>query len=161
MIRTLRPAVFALLIGFLATPSPALAAGPRPFHSRVVATWDNVYAAFGPSGANFIGYGQTTHLGRALQEGSLFLLGFPDANGEAPGIGSVTLTASNGDQLTFDYVGTLNAGTGVGAGTFQFTHGTGRFAGATGSGTFYAVIDLSNLAGGQAMTVVLDGTITY
>jgi len=49
-----------------------------------------------------------------------------------------------------------------GAGTFAFDPGlsTGRFAGATGSGTFLAVIDLSQTAG-PAMTVVLDGSVSY
>jgi hypothetical protein len=37
----------------------------------------------------------------------------------------------------------LNAATGEGTGTFTFTGGTGRFADATGGGTFDALIDLA------------------
>ena len=72
----------------------------------------------------------------------------------------MTITAANGDQLTFDYEGFLYALTGEGIGTFTFSGGTGRFAHAAGGGTFYALIDTS-LPDHQPMTVVLDGTIDY
>lgn len=160
MIRRTSILGLALVISTLMGTSPAQAEGPRPFKSRVVATWDNVLNAFTPEGANFLGYGLTTHMGRAIQEGNLVLIGAPDASGDAPGIGSVTLTASNGDQVTFNYIGTLNVLTGVGVGTFVFTEGTGRFANVTGGGEFYALIDLSQLEN-QAMTVDLDGSIQY
>lgn len=160
MIRRMSFVALALLAASVTGVTPAVAGGPRPFHSRVVATWDHVQTAFTPAGASFLGYGLTTHMGRAVQEGDLFLTGFDPVTGNAPGFGSVTLTASNGDQLTFDYIGTLNAYTGIGTGIFTFTGGTGRFAGATGEGMLYAVIDVSKPAN-QAMTVVLDGTVTY
>ena len=162
-LRFLRRALF--FFSFLAATSSVFAGVPRPFESRVVATWDNVFYALPefqhPDGAQFLGYGLTTHMGRAAQNGDLFLLSnTPDAMGEIPGVGSVTLTASNGDTLTFDYLGSLNVVTGVGTGIFIFTGGTGRFAGATGGGTFHAVIDLSQPTN-QAMTVDLDGTVNY
>jgi hypothetical protein len=72
----------------------------------------------------------------------------------------VTITAANGDKLTFNYTGNLHLDTHEGAGTFVFTGGTGRFANAIGGGTFYAVIDLA-LPTNQGMTVVLDGQISY
>jgi len=77
-----------------------------------------------------------------------------------PGTGTVTITAANGDQVTFKFAGFLNPFTGQGAGPLEITGGTGRFAGASGTGTFYAVIDLSTPVN-QRMTVLLDGTITY
>jgi hypothetical protein len=52
------------------------------------------------------------------------------------------LTASNGDQLVATYAGTAQPqATGLLAlsGTFTFTGGTGRFAGAKGSGTLEGV----------------------
>jgi len=61
----------------------------------------------------------------------------------ATAIGQATITATNGDRLTLNYQTTnstidLSTGDFQDAGTFQFTGGTGRFAGASGSGTFTA-----------------------
>jgi hypothetical protein len=96
-------------------------------------------------------------MGNTLQSGALNL-GAPVAPSSFPGSGSVTITAANGDQVTFDYEGFLNALTGEGTGTF--TGGTGRFAGATGGGTFEALIDLSLLAN-QTLRVTLEGEISH
>jgi hypothetical protein len=164
MARRLGFAGLALLALNIGGASTALAAGPRPFQGRVVAAWDNVYAALPPSFggiglARFEGGGPVTHMGKTAQVGSLSL-GDPVGLGVFPGSGTVTITAANGDSVTFDYVGFLDAGTGQGVGTFAFTGGTGRFAGATGQGTFFAEIDLTQPAN-QAMTVILDGTIIY
>jgi hypothetical protein len=151
-------------VASVAIPAPATAENPRPFKARVTAQWDNVFAALPPSLggaglANFLGTGQVTHLGKAGQEGSL-TLEEPVAPGVFPGSGSVTMTAANGDTLTFDFFGCLNAATGEGIGTFKFTGGTGRFANASGCGTFDALIDLSQRMA-QDMTVILDGQIRY
>ena len=98
-------------------------------------------------------------MGNTKQKGTL-VLEAPIAPGLFPGSGSVTITAANGDKVSFDYVGLLDALTGEGFGTFTFTGGTGRFAGATGGGTFNALIDLS-VPTDQPMNVVLEGTISY
>jgi hypothetical protein len=155
-----RPAsLFAL--GLLLTlgtlPSPA--AAPRPFAGRVSATWDNIFNGLLNPPANFAGGGPVTHMGDTKQTGTLVLQA-PIAPGLFPGSGSVTITAANGDEVSFDYVGLLDALTGEGFGTFTFTGGTGRFAGATGGGTFDALIDTS-LPTNQPMNVALDGTISY
>jgi hypothetical protein len=165
MIHSLRIAGLLIVAGLIAATSPALGEHSRPFRSRVTATWDNVYAALPPelggAGlAHFSGGGPTTHMGKTTQQGTLSL-GLPVAPDVFPGSGTVTITGANGDSVSFDYVGFLNAGTGEGTGSFTFTGGTGRFADVTGGGTFVAAIDLANVAGGQAMTVVLDGTIDY
>jgi hypothetical protein len=155
-----RPASL-LALGLLLTlgtlPSPA--AAPRPFAGRVTAVWDNIFDGLFAPPANFAGGGPVTHMGNTKQKGTLVLQA-PIAPGLFPGSGSVTITAANGDTVTFDYVGLLDALTGEGFGTFTFTGGTGRFAGATGGGTFDALIDLS-LPSNQPMTVVLDGMISY
>jgi hypothetical protein len=151
--------LIGLLAGWLAPAREAEGAEPRPFKGRVVATWDNVFNALFAPPATFEGVSWVTHMGLSQQEGWL-VLGPPDTNGLAPGYGSVTITAANGDELTFDYEGVLNAATGEGIGTFAFTGGSGRFANASGGGTFYALIDLSQPAY-QPMTVVLDGDISY
>jgi hypothetical protein len=164
MIRRLRFVGLALFVSTMAGISPALAAGPCPFQGRVVAAGDHVDAAlpprYGGVGLDHLaGGGPVTHLGNTVQVGSLSLED-PVGPGVFPGSGTVTITTANGDPVTFDDVGFLNAGTGVGFGTMAFTGGTGRFAGATGQGTFDAELDLSQPTN-QAMTVILDGTITY
>ena len=106
------------------------------------AAWDNILAAFDPSvGAGFVGGGNGTHLGKFQQIGDLVFDGPPDV--VIPGHGSVILIAANGDELHFDYVGELNSVTGVGSGTLEFSGGIGRFADASGSGEFYAELDLT------------------
>ena len=161
--------VAALAVALAAAATSIAKDGFRPFKGRVVANWDNIFKALPPAlggqpPATFTGRSQDTHLGNAAQSGTLTLQ-LPNAQGAFPGSGSVTITAANGDKLTFDYTGLLDGSTGVGQGTFNFTGGTGRFAGATGSGTFYAQIDLSHIEDGmpknQPMTVILDGKIAY
>lgn len=136
----------------------AVAQSPRPFGGRVVAQWDNVFNALNGGTARFVGTSQMRHMGRSAQAGSLSL-GAPTVNG-FPGTGTVTITAASGDTVTFKYTGFLNPFTGEGAGPIEITGGTGRFAGATGTGTFYAVINL-NTQVNQGMTVLLDGIIRY
>jgi hypothetical protein len=147
----------ALCLGLAASRSSA--DEPLPFYGRVTATWDNIFNGLFAPPATFEGGGPVTHMGKTKQSGTLTLEA-PIAPGIFPGFGSVTITAANGDQLTFDYEGLLNAATGEGTGTFTFTGGTGRFADATGGGTFDALIDLS-LPTKQTMSVVLDGEISY
>jgi len=158
MLRSARFYGFLLLVIAAGSP-PAVADEPVPFRGRVSATWDNIFDGLLAPPATFTGGGPVTHMGNTTQSGTL-VLEAPIAPGIFPGYGSVTITAANGDQLTFDYMGFLNAETGEGTGSFTFTGGTGRFAGATGGGTFDALIDLS-LPVDQPMTVILDGTIKY
>jgi hypothetical protein len=97
----------------------------------------------------------------------------PNLSGTASLVYSTYLSGSGGDYGTAVAVdGSGNAyaagmtgsadfpATGEGTGTFTFTGGTGRFAHATGHGTFDAFIDLS-LPNDQPMIVTLDGKIQY
>jgi hypothetical protein len=164
MLHLSRAACLFVGLGMLASTDFAHAAGPsplRPFRSEVYAVWDNVFYGLTPQGAHFSGISVTTHMGKARQNGSLFLLAGPDPNtGLAPGKGTVTIKAANGSTVSFDYEGTLNAVTGQGLGTFTFTSGTGRFANVTGGGTFEALIDL-RFPEKQPMKVKLAGQISY
>lgn len=134
----------------------------RPFKATGTAVWDNILAAFPPSlGAHFIGEGHGTHLGEFEQIGDLVFDGQPDAEGDIPGHGSVILFAANGDELHFDYVGELSSVTGIGSGTLEFTGGTGRFEDASGTGEFYAELDLSGGFVAVPMLVELTGRLNY
>jgi hypothetical protein len=152
--RLIAPCLLLVLTG-----SELPASAVRPFKGNVTATWDNIFLALVAPPAHFAGGGPVTHMGMTTQAGTL-VLEAPIAPGVFPGHGSVTITAANGDTVSFDYVGLLFADTGEGVGTFTFTGGTGRFAHVSGSGTFDAQIDLS-LPDHQPMTVVLDGRISF
>ncbi len=144
-----------LLMGRL---SPA-SAKEVPFKGRVTATWDNIFDALFDPPATFVGGGPVTHMGKTTQKGWL-VLEAPNADGLFPGYGSVTITAANGDQVSFDYVGLLNPVTGEAQGDV-YLHRRQRAASPmplSKCGTFDALIDLS-LPDNQPMTVVLDGTI--
>jgi hypothetical protein len=149
----------ALCLGLIASNSSAGGDHPLPFHGDVTATWDNIFNGLFAPPANFVGGGPVTHMGNTTQSGTLTLEA-PISPGMFPGFGSVTIVAANGDSVSFDYVGVLNAVTGEGTGTFTFTTGTGRFADVSGQGTFDALIDLS-FPIAQPMTVTLDGNISY
>ena len=135
----------------------------RPFRLNGTATWDNIFNAFDLTvGATFDGKAQVTHLGTVRQTGILFLSPEANEDGLLPGFGSVTLTAANGDQLFFDYIGLLNPQTGLGAGTLNFTGGTGRFTDAVGEGGFSVHLGLDpNNPTDVPMMVATKGTFDY
>src|SRR5947208_8747605 len=97
----------ALLVALAAVVSPSSAGDSLPLNGRVTATWDNILNGFFAPPANFTGGGPVTHMGKTTQSGTL-VLGLPDENFVFPGYGSVTITAANGDKLSFDYIGTLD-----------------------------------------------------
>jgi hypothetical protein len=109
-------------------------------------------------GANPIGSGNATHLGRFTNTGHVDFT--PDASNPTilhPSGGGV-FTAANGDRLNFVIVsGALDLTTGIGTGDFDFTGGTGRFVNATGR--TYGVIQQNVVTGAYELTLV--GNIDY
>ena len=74
-----------------------------------------------------------------------------------PQIGEMVFTAANGDQLigTFNGWGVPNEFGGFDYwGEYWIIEGTGRFSGATGSGTYYGGTD------GEIGTATFEGTLT-
>lgn len=75
--------------------------------------------------------------------------------------GHLVLTAANGDTLTADYSGSLTPTTAPAvftlAGSYRITGGTGRFAGATGTGYMQGVNNIVSGAGAYT----LNGEIAY
>ena len=98
------------------------------------------------------GSGQATHLGRSEWSGvtnfNVYLDPIPYWSHD------ITFTAANGDQLfgTMEGAATLPEV----QGTFEITGGTGRFAGVTGSGTFWGWSDGS----GSNDLISYTGTLT-
>ncbi len=75
--------------------------------------------------------------------------------------GKLTLTAASGDEVRAEYSGSLSptatAPIYAIAGTYRITGGTGRFSGASGTGTLQGI---ENLQTGQGQ-LQLTGTISY
>jgi hypothetical protein len=167
----LKTSLLTLALGVclgLLSLSTAAAQNPVPFKLAGTATWDNLADAFpseaGPApGATFAdGAGQASHLGQFTANASLFATGAIDEDtGEFPVIGCVTLVAANGDELDAMFGGDLNAVTGSGVASFEFTGGTGRFEDATGGGELQAYFDLSMGLENVPMVVFWDGVIDY
>lgn len=110
------------------------------------------------------GSGTFTHLGRA-QVSVTHCSWMTGPTTGAFGYSDVVITAADGDTVTVEHSGTFELGsfgpegptTSTVEGTWTITGGTGRFAGATGSGTLAGVGDL--VAG--TMPARWDGVISY
>ena len=92
----------------------------------------------------YTGTGNASHLGKTSYVSSSGLFTFTE-----------TLTAANGDTLTLVDNITIVSSTQA-TGVWTVTGGTGRFAGATGSGT-----SLTTHTGGVAFTQTWTGSISY
>jgi hypothetical protein len=123
----------------------ASAGEERPFKATVTA-----YASFRDDDGILHSFatGKATHLGYV---DVVALVALNPEQGTATG--TVTLTASNGDSVTLVFAQVLDPVQGTYSGDYQITGGTGRFEGATGSGT--ATKALATAVGEY------EGTITF
>jgi hypothetical protein len=102
--------------------------------------------------------GRATHLGLFTEAGELFITPDPNNPTVALATGRATFTAANGDELqALIEDGSLDLTTGIGTGVFRFTGGTGRFAGASGTGNF--VVNQNLVTGAFEVTAI--GTLDY
>ena len=165
--------LLVLLVAIALATGAALAAPALPFKSSGSGT----ETSLSPAGCQFTATGctvQTTgtatssHLGTGPYTSTLTIkwaAATPNGQGGfcAPATGSSTLTAANGATLTFSQTGTVcevgKSSPNVAhtfTGTYTITGGTGRFAGATGSGT------ISGGDNGQGISsYTASGTISY
>ena len=101
------------------------------------------------------GTGQATHLG-AITEHSAIVVDINPAdqqNGCAPETRTTTLTAANGDTITMSGSGLTGCGGSNEANdTYAVTGGTGRFQGASGSGSDHNIHTQTGPGGGVALT---------
>lgn len=134
---------------------PAWASGPGtvPFKASLVTAetlgYDPVRCPVAGIVGTTTGAGQSSHLGAVKMVATDCPLLVP---GVVPTFsnGVLTLTATNGDQLNANYQGALHPMAGVPdlysiVGDFSVTGGTGRFAGAKGSGYLQGTITLGPL----------------
>jgi hypothetical protein len=135
---TVATVVVTLAVSVLAlVPAVALADSAVPFRAVVSETF-----TAGPCGNALVcivanGHGHATHLGD-VSESALVVVDVNPAdavNGCAPETRTTTISAANGDQLTMTGTGlTRCPGSDEANDSFTITGGTGRFAGASGSG---------------------------
>ena len=136
---------------------PAVAEERLPFSG----TYRGTVAFTGPASAAFQGSGTASHLGKSTIVGTVQAVG--PASSCSDGFAArhmITLTAANGDQLFLvvtDDSCQVAPGEYEGTGTFEITGGTGRFADATGSGTFDGRGDFNT----GTFLQELEGTISF
>jgi hypothetical protein len=156
------------LLGLLgAAPQRATATSQLPFKATITET-SAVAACTDPDQVCFslVGSGHTTHLGKtsATTQVIVDLLSAPgptaDCHTNTRPV--MTLTGANGDQLTLALsgvscdTGATTGVTGVSHDTYIVTGGTGRYSGATGSGT----ATVSIYAADGFSRIVFNGTLS-
>ena len=140
--------VVALCAVLVAVPQPASAKGLVPFRATMVETIISLEMC-GPMlrCPTATGIGQATHLGRTTSSGGVVVdLAHPDAAGCFPEIRTTVFTAANGDQIMITATGkscSTGPTTVTTVDSYVVTGGTGRFSGASGSGTDSALVDLA------------------
>jgi hypothetical protein len=136
---------------------PAVAQEQLPFSG----TYSGTVAFTGPTSAALQGSGTASHLGKSTMVGTVQVVG--PASSCSDGFAAqlmITLTAANGDQLFLvvtDESCQVAPGMFEGTGTYEITGGTGRFADATGSGTFDGRGDFTT----GTFIQTFDGTISF
>jgi hypothetical protein len=138
------------------TTQPAQADKQVPFRAAFTTEFESV-VQFPIAHINVIGEGKATHLGKATavttdQEVNLI-------TGQTTA--TYTFTAANGDTvvLEMEFQTTFLLGGVTFEGTYAVTEGTGRFAGATGSGTLIGSAAFTGPSNGVGSFIVV-GTIS-
>ena len=156
----MRARIVRLAVALVAAMAVAVPAGaapvPTPFTANLTAQGSFVPTAEeGVFAGTVVGAGRATHLGRVTVS-STETVDFTSPTGEVlVQDGQMVVVAANGDELHWSYSGTGTPPDANGdfalSGTFAITGGTGRFADATGGGTF----------GGPASVVTFTADVVY
>ena len=141
----------------LATVSVMAVERPFALNAKGVATF-NVDGAGNPVSANVSSSGTATHLGSTTTVGTITFTPDPANPGRLLTHGTGTMTAANGDTVQLELNGALVPTPGSATATdkfaVRFVGGTGRFAGANGTGSGIVVVNL--LTGAFEITIVGD-----
>jgi hypothetical protein len=152
-------AIFALGVVGLGANAASAASNTVPFKSSVAGT-ASVSGTMKGSSITLAGAGSASNLGKVSYKASGVITGTDPATGVITDTLTETLTAANGDTLTIlcNQVATpISPGVFHGVDNWTVTGGTGRFSGASGSGSGDTHADL--IAG--TFTKAENGTITY
>ena len=152
MKRNLSVRFLALTISLLFVILPVQAA-ERPFAFSGTGTSNFIVDGAGNIiGANITASGTATHLGLWTAAGTVYFTPDPNNPGHLLSSAALAFIAANGDKLQIKLNGNLDPAAGADMGFVKFDGGTGRFAGASGSGNF--VVELNTLTGGFKTTAV-------
>lgn len=145
----------ALTMAFVALP--ASASHPKQFRANFTTQFTSV-VAFPIVHISVTGEGHALHMGRTTAVTTNQMVNLLTGAGTA----TYTLTAANGDTVVLEFVvATIFLPSGATfAGTYIVTGGTGRFAGATGSGSASGSATFTGPSNGVGSFAV-DGTISY
>jgi len=135
-------AILALALVVMGANAASAAAPSVPFKDRVSGT-----LAGGPTTFTLAGTGNASHLGKISYAGDVLITSGTVGTTDITDILTETLTAANGDTLTLlcNQTATLSGGVYHGTDSWTVIGGTGRFSGATGSGTGETYVYLSSL----------------
>ena len=141
----------------LATVSVMAIERPFALNAKGVATF-TTDGSGNPVSANVSSSGTATHLGSTTTVGTITFSPDPANPGRLLTNGTGTMTAANGDTVQLELNGGLELTPGSPTATDKFSvnfvGGTGRFAGAHGTGTGIVVVNL--LTGAFEITIVGD-----
>lgn len=147
----------ATMILLALTATASLAANPVPF--KLADSGDLGFTS--QTSANLTGTGIASHGGIGISAGTINITGPASCAGGFSAKIEGAFTVANGNQIRYTVVQQLcpTSAQGVlaGVGSFTITGGTGRFANATGAGSFSGLGDF----GKYKYQCTLDGTISY
>ena len=148
--RAVRPLMLAVaVVGLVLTASSVAAARAHSFKAVVTSlTYVGYHAGYNV----FEATGTGTVVGDFSAEAAIHF-----RHGATIGEGWWTITAANGDVLNLVFEQTGSFETGCWEGPYTIVGGTGRFANASGTGTFVTTSD----ATGSPVSSTLDGTISF
>jgi hypothetical protein len=165
-------AITGLLAGLgwsVATVLPAHATNQVPLKATFT-TVDTIYTGNGCPSVCFLetGSGQSTHLGAITSTGTGVVLSqtmLDPTHVQFTIAEQHTLTGANGDSITAVGTSTVNQDLSTGAfvvppWSYTITQGTGRYAGATGSGLNSGSTQLNSAGTAATGTFTFDGTIS-
>ena len=168
--RTSRMRSWQLLVAATALIAVVTGVGAHAASAATLHPFKAVYSGtFTPTSTGFsvVGAGHATTLGLSTNQGTVVIQTEP--NPACPMTGFVvtndeTLTAASGDQVTLSILDkpcpvTGEPGIYDGVSTYHITGGTGRFAGASGEGTFDGRGDFTDPSD-LRFTYTFDGTIS-
>ncbi|MDP9222474.1 MAG: hypothetical protein M3P18_01185 [Actinomycetota bacterium] len=108
---------------------------------------------------SFVGSGSATRMGHITNHGTIFITGDGSCPGGKTNTNTETLTDNDGNTLTItshDVGCPIGPGLFHGTGNWTVTSGTGRYAGASGSGTADGYTDFNS----GTFTMTLSGTLS-